>query len=354
MEQLINEIQKSIEKTMEKYIQTISKTYTLKEMDLKKMWKNISVDSISENDETDDKTKKVKEKKSCISTSSSCSGCPYIYSKGAKKGIMCGVMPKTKDTKYCSTHKKYEGEEPKEKKILPKRDKSKNDSDEDDSDKEEKKISNKNDIDESLSRKKLLRKEPLLDNKLINEDTKLVFDSENGKLVVIGKFLNGKLENISDEDIETCKKYNYAFSEKHIKNKLQIQKEKLDEESSDSEDEINKILNREKPEKEEEKQKKKEKKSEEEEQKTEDEEEKPKKKEKKLKKTEEEEKPKKKEKKSEEEENPKKKEKKLKKKEKTPVESEDEKINESDEDISTSIISKSLGIKEAELSEDDE
>ena len=313
MEQLINEIQKSIEKTMEKYIQTISKTYTLKEMDLKKMWKNISVDSISENDETDDKTKKVKEKKSCVSTSSSCSGCPYIYSKGAKKGIMCGVMPKTKDTKYCSTHKKYEGEERKEKKILPKRDKSKNDSDEDDSDKE-KKISNKNDIDESLSRKKLLRKEPLLDNKLINEDTKLVFDSENGKLVVIGKFLNGKLENISDEDIETCKKYNYAFSEKHIKNKLQIQKEKLDEESSDSEDEINKILN----------------------------EEKPKKKEKKLKKSE------------EEEEKSKKKEKKLKKKEKTPVESEDEKINESDEDISTSIISKSLGIKEAELSEDDE
>ena len=58
-------------------------------------------------------------------------------------------------------------------------------------------------------------KEPLIENKLFNDKNKLVFESENGKLVVVGKFVNNKFQDfIEKEDDEISKKSNYVFSKK--------------------------------------------------------------------------------------------------------------------------------------------
>ena len=58
-------------------------------------------------------------------------------------------------------------------------------------------------------------KESLIENKLFNDKTKLVFESENGKLVVVGKFVINKFQDfIEKEDVEISKKSNYVFSKK--------------------------------------------------------------------------------------------------------------------------------------------
>ena len=46
------------------------------------------------------------------------SGCPYVFTKGAREGSTCGSKPKD-DKTYCSRHKKYEGQSPKVKKVSP-------------------------------------------------------------------------------------------------------------------------------------------------------------------------------------------------------------------------------------------
>ena len=45
-------------------------------------------------------------------------GCPYVFSKGKKRDQRCGCRPKG-GKKYCSRHKKYEGDTPKVRKMLP-------------------------------------------------------------------------------------------------------------------------------------------------------------------------------------------------------------------------------------------
>jgi len=53
-----------------------------------------------------------------VSASTECDGCPYILTKGERQGQPCGKKPR-KGATYCCRHKKYEGTEPKEKKVLP-------------------------------------------------------------------------------------------------------------------------------------------------------------------------------------------------------------------------------------------
>jgi hypothetical protein len=124
-------------------------------------------------------------------------GCPYIFTKGDKANMKCGIKPRSGNT-YCSKHKKYEGSEPKVKKVLP----------------TSKTISNtikpKQNVQKITPVNIVLRKNKTLD-KLWHVDTCMVFNSSKDR-TVIGKFKNNVLVNLNEEDIEVCKSRGFKIS----------------------------------------------------------------------------------------------------------------------------------------------
>lgn len=131
------------------------------------------------------------------------SGCIYEYVKGAKKGEHCGITPKDGKS-YCTTHKRFEDDGQKEQKILP----------------TSKRGSKGKSLPKNRSvanpRKNKVDGPVLRMNKTINKiwhpDTSLVFRSRIDK-IVIGKAVDGVVNDLSDEDIEKCKEYGFRFVE---------------------------------------------------------------------------------------------------------------------------------------------
>ena len=128
------------------------------------------------------------------------SGCPYIFTKGAKEGMMCGCKPKGGNT-YCSRHKKYEGQAPNVKKVLPPPRRSI--------------VSNKS---KATSKKKakeiVLHKGP--GGRLYHRPTGLVFNRDR---VAIGTWLRAcdnpegvdEVVKLTEKDIAQAKKHMFAF-----------------------------------------------------------------------------------------------------------------------------------------------
>jgi hypothetical protein len=201
MQSLIEEIKKTINTSVSEFVQNVATKYNLNNDDLMKMWDQTSASDTIQSSKTIAKpstTKIVKEivQKSPEGSLAGGDGCPYIYTKGEKEGQTCNIKPKG-GTVFCTRHKKYEGTEPKQKKVLP---------------------SSKKSISPNSGVKKIpavnavntvLRKNKALD-KLWHLATGMVFKSVKER-VVIGKCVDDKLLPLSSDDIEVCMAHGFAY-----------------------------------------------------------------------------------------------------------------------------------------------
>ncbi len=221
MQSLMEEIKKSINTSVAEFVQNIATKYNLNNDDLMKMWDQTSDSIQSSKTVTKSSTKIVKE---VLQTSPEGSlaggdGCPYIYTKGEKEGESCNIKPKG-GTVFCTRHKKYEGTEPKQKKVLP---------------------SSKKSISPNTGAKKIpavnavntvLRKNKALD-KLWHLATGMVFKSVKER-VVIGKCVDDKLLPLSTEDIEVCMAHGFAYE--NPDEKINVVTKKVINDDSEDED----------------------------------------------------------------------------------------------------------------------
>jgi hypothetical protein len=141
--------------------------------------------------------------------------CPYLFTKGKREGEECGSKSKG-GMVYCSRHKKHEGCTPKVKKSIPKPTKV-----------IKKSIVN---INKKTSAKKIkqrvLKKNKEID-RLWNVETMMVFESAKDR-TVIGKCVEDTIVLLTDDDIETCKEWGFAY---------RIPKKVLEEEVLEEEEE---------------------------------------------------------------------------------------------------------------------
>ena len=225
MEALMQEINNNIRLSVHTFIKKVSDKHDLDFEELIVMWENSGTDDILQPKQVTkpvrktekptkiidfDKEKELfgsdtgsdsghKNTKSLNTAGTSSSGCPYIYTKGEKEGQSCGIKPKGSSV-YCTRHKKYEGQEPKQKKIVPSAKKS---------------IAGNSPSKVSAPVAKevntVLRKNKIID-KLWHSATGMVFKSAKER-VVIGKFVDDKLFPLTKEDIDICMSHSFAYDE---------------------------------------------------------------------------------------------------------------------------------------------
>ena len=268
MNSLIKEIENNIQEAVTGFVQLVSEKYDMDTKELMELWYSydakktmackVSACKLTKKpSEKKPSEKKPSEKKPSAtkseggSSTASGEGCPYVYTKGQNEGNMCGSKPKNGST-YCSRHKKYEGTEPKQKKVLPISKKS---------------ITGSAKIRKSPAKKiinNVLRTHKVL-GKLWHSETQMVFRSPKDR-VVIGKCVDDELRDLTEEDIEVCKSRGFKFEEPE---------DEEEEKPEDEEEEKPEDEEEEKPEDEEEEEPEDEEEDEEEEPEDEEEEEEP-------------------------------------------------------------------------------
>jgi hypothetical protein len=212
----MQEIGNNIRTSVHAFIKKVSDKHDLDFEELINMWENVDRDlqpphkpvlktsrkteqlcqNTKDDEITNDKNSKTLSK---VSDKTSSNGCPYIYTKGEKEGQSCGIKPKG-SVVYCTRHKKYEGEEPKQKKIVPSAKKSIAGS-----------TPSKVSAPVAKEVNTVLRKNKVID-KLWHSATGMVFKSAKER-VVIGKFVDDKLFPLTKEDIEICMSHSFAYDE---------------------------------------------------------------------------------------------------------------------------------------------
>ena len=219
---LIQQIQNSIDNYIEQFINNISEKYEIDKDELLKLWdsSNLSNCEVKCLDKPQKKTiTKPSPTKTDVSSTGGSEGCPYVYTKGEKEGQICNIKPKG-GVVFCTRHKKYEGMEPKQKKILPSTKKS---------------IGGNTVVTKKEPVKKevntVLRKNKAIDM-LWHSPTGMVFKSAKERIVV-GKCVNDKILPLTKDDIEICMSHSFAYEETN--SKLQDTNTDID---SDSEEEI--------------------------------------------------------------------------------------------------------------------
>ena len=239
---LQNEIIDIVNKRINEYISNIAHIYDIDETDLKNIWyeEETNTEKVSEVKTTKKvsepkTTKKVSEPKTTKkvsepkTTNRSCSGCPYVFAKGANAGEVCGSKPKNGAT-YCSKHKKYEGTEPRsstKKTLLPTTKKSI--------------VPVVKKVSPAIKKPNLILIRHKKINKFIHPETGLVFKSDKEK-IVIGKLDNDKIIDLDESDIDNCKKYGFKFDitpKKEVENKLEdeeLEDEELEDEELEDEE----------------------------------------------------------------------------------------------------------------------
>jgi hypothetical protein len=216
----MQEISNNIRMSVHTFIKKVSDKHDLDFDELIDMWENLDTDVVLQSSRKpvlkttreiekiflntdDDETTKVKSSKSLSkvsdNTNSSSDGCPYIYTKGEKEGQSCGIKPKG-SVVYCTRHKKYEGQEPKQKKIIPSAKKSIAGS-----------TASKVSAPIAKEVNTVLRKNKAID-KLWHSATGMVFKSAKER-VVIGKCVDDKLFPLTKEDIDICMSHSFAYDE---------------------------------------------------------------------------------------------------------------------------------------------
>ena len=205
MEPLLQEIGANIRVSVHNYVRIISDKYDLDFDELINMWENSntstpkSTPKMSTPKTTTPKTTtpKTTTPKSPSEASSSSDGCPYVYTKGEKEGQSCGIKPKG-GVIYCTRHKKYEGQEPKQKKIVPCAKKSIAGS-----------TPSKVAVPVAKEVNTVLRKNKIID-KLWHSSTGMVFKSAKER-VVIGKCVDDKFLPLDKDDINICMAHSFAY-----------------------------------------------------------------------------------------------------------------------------------------------
>lgn len=126
-----------------------------------------------------------------------CDGCPYILTKGERQGLPCDKKPR-KGATYCCRHKKYEGVEQKEKKVLP-------------TVKKSAAGTAKNPARPGATAGvKIVFREHKGCNHHCNPDTSMALESIESK-IVCGRCDKGVIVPLTTEDIETCKAYGFRY-----------------------------------------------------------------------------------------------------------------------------------------------
>lgn len=213
MQNLIQSIEKNIQKSVDKFIQSIVEQYDSCDPEvLHELWNSKSIHLASSGKEPEKKPEIKPETKPTKSPSSDTKGCPYVFSKGDKSGSLCGTKPKG-DNVYCSVHKKYEGQASKERKVLPEPKKSAS--------------STIPSTDSRALRLHIILKRP------VHPQTGLVFRSQHER-VVIGKVVNDKLKPLTPEDIQNAMKWGFAYDE----NDPEFNENKEEEEAEGVETEV--------------------------------------------------------------------------------------------------------------------
>jgi predicted DNA-binding WGR domain protein len=127
------------------------------------------------------------------------SGCPYKYIKGSNKDQVCGSKPKEGNV-FCSRHKKHEGSEIKERKLTPS------------SKMTNTAFSQEKSKPKSVAKdvQRVLRKHKTL-GKLWHQESGLVFKCAKDR-VVIGKCVNDTLNDLTEADLDECRKWGFSFT----------------------------------------------------------------------------------------------------------------------------------------------
>jgi hypothetical protein len=183
MQQIIKNLEATINTSIKQYIKNIHSKYpTTNPETLFSIWKDLSKEvSVDEED------------KSCQEDKSSQEPlCPYPFSKGSKAGTVCNIKPKNGSI-YCSAHKKFEGQEPKPKKVIP----------------EPKKPNSPKDAPTPIDTKPIFHTHKTL-NILYHRETGMVIKSTK-EPIVIGKLNKEIITPLTPEDIEICKKMRFKY-----------------------------------------------------------------------------------------------------------------------------------------------
>ena len=180
-----------VEAQINKLLEKISSTYDIPLNNLIQLWDpSKGGESPKQNDEEspkqteEDEIKEEQEQKNKrLAKAKQYNRCQYVFTRGKRKGEMCGARA-CKNSMYCSKHKKHENKKQKEKNTIPK-----------------KKV-----------RTNVLKRIRSI-NKYYHPETGMVFKSKDEK-VVIGKYVNGEVISLDNDDIEICKKYCFKVDSK--------------------------------------------------------------------------------------------------------------------------------------------
>lgn len=170
----------NIDNVISSLLKTISSQYDIDLDDLTKLWTTESTKSV--------KPKPANKPKSNSSSKESSEelvgGCPYILTRGKRKGEQChGKSAKT--STYCAAHKKYEGMPVKAPpKVMPKVD---------------------------VTEQTLAHPYHDVLGVHYHIDTKMVFESENS-FVVTGKIVDNEVHELTEQDKRVCERFGFEYN----------------------------------------------------------------------------------------------------------------------------------------------
>jgi hypothetical protein len=216
----------SIENLVQEYTLAISEEYEIEIKDLQELWKKISKKQIKSSKDEESKTTKKKTQSKSKKNDEEDKGdgqCNYVYTRKPRSGERCSVKVKSGGL-YCSTHKGSENKSPKEKSVIPK-------------------VTKKESPKKESPKKEVIRKPTFrLNNdikKHVHPETNLVLKSATDKKI-IGKLENKEIIDLTEEDIEICKKYGFIIDDEQLE-KLKSNNEEEEEEEEEEEQETNVI-----------------------------------------------------------------------------------------------------------------
>ena len=221
---LSNQLLNIVNKEVNNFISKISERYNIEKNELEDIWNgklnkkpikitetssksSPEISSESSPEISSESSPESSPKKSSETSNENC-GCPYEFTKGKDKGKQCGSKPKGGKV-YCSKHQKYEGKT-KVCKPVPQ-------------------VKSKIKKSTSPSRESPNKPVQIQFRKhkelgvLFHNETNLVLKSIDDK-VIIGCINENKILDLTDENIETCKKYSFKFDKDYLPEQKKEQK----------------------------------------------------------------------------------------------------------------------------------
>lgn len=220
----MNSIQQAITQAIDVYAGNIATKYDLDKQELIDMWNQLDAKKQSASPASLIKpvVPPPKPTSKIVDTEKS-TGCPYLFTKGAREGELCNNKP-TKGETYCCRHKKYEGTDPKVKKVLPTAKKTMSEA-------------VKPSVKQPVGKKPvniILKKHKVLDQ-YMDTETGFLFRSKDDR-VVVGRAVDDKCVPLSEKDIDEVKSRGFKYE--MVKEKCEeVEEEELKDVEEELEDE---------------------------------------------------------------------------------------------------------------------